>query len=204
MTTEPNNQIIIYEDTNGEVKLDVSLENETVWLSQKQLEVLFDRDQSGISRHLNSIFKSGELDKKSNMQKMHIANSDKAVEFYNLDVIVSVGYRVKSLQGTKFRQWATQHLKEFIIKGFTMDDERLKDPRQIFGKEILSRRMGKIRSGKTWHFEVSTPPDSRISELAKDYKAMEYMIFDKKLSFDDIMETLKELEEEINALENKA
>jgi hypothetical protein len=80
MANEPNNnQVLIYEDTNGEIKLDVSLENETVWLSQKQLEILFDKDQSGISRHLNNIFKSGELDKNSNMQKMHIANSDKPV-----------------------------------------------------------------------------------------------------------------------------
>lgn len=125
MTTEPNNQIIIYEDSNGEVKLDVSLENETVWLSQKQLEVLFDRDQSGISRHLNSIFKSRELDKKSNMQKMHIANSDKPVEYYNLDVIISLGYRVNSKRATSFRVWATKVLKEYLIKGYAINQKRL-------------------------------------------------------------------------------
>lgn len=125
MTTHPNNQIIIYTDSNGEVKLDVSLENETVWLSQKQLEILFDRDQSGISRHLNSIFKSGELDKKSNMQKMHIANSDKPVEYYNLDVIISLGYRVNSKRATSFRVWATKILKEYLINGYAINQKRL-------------------------------------------------------------------------------
>lgn len=83
MNNDTTNDVIIYEDASGQVNLDVLLTDDTVWLSQKQMEMLFDRDQSGISRHLNSIFKSGELDKKSNMQKMHIANSDKPVEFYN-------------------------------------------------------------------------------------------------------------------------
>jgi len=125
MTTELNNQIMIYEDASGEIKLDVSLKNETVWLSQGQMEVLFDRDQSGISRHLNSIFKSGELDKKSNMQKMHIANSDKPVEYYNLDVIISLGYRVNSKRATSFRVWATKILKEYLINGYAINKKRL-------------------------------------------------------------------------------
>lgn len=89
-------KIVLYSDIDGEIKLDVSLENETVWLSQKQIEILFGIDQSGISRHLRNIFKVGELDKESSMQKMHSANSDKPVEFYNLDAILSVGYRVNS------------------------------------------------------------------------------------------------------------
>lgn len=125
MKTELNNQIMIYEDASGEVKLDVSLENETVWLSQRQMEILFDRDQSGISRHLNSIFKSGELNKKSNMQKMHIANSDKPVEYYNLDVIISLGYRVNSKRATSFRVWATKILKEYLINGYAINKKRL-------------------------------------------------------------------------------
>jgi prophage maintenance system killer protein/prophage antirepressor-like protein len=118
-------KIVLYNDINGEIKLDVSLENETVWLSQKQIEILFGIDQSGISRHLKNIFKEGELDKESSMQKMHSANSDKPVEFYNLDAILSVGYRVNSKRATNFRKWATGILKEYIIRGYAINEQRL-------------------------------------------------------------------------------
>jgi len=101
------NQIEIYQSQDG-IILNVQLSSETVWLSQDQLSTLFKRDKSVISRHLANVFKEGELVKESNMQKLHIANSDKPVALYNLDVIISVGYRVKSIQGTQFRQWATE------------------------------------------------------------------------------------------------
>ena len=101
------NQIEIYQSQDG-IVLNVQLSRETVWLSQDQLSILFKRDKSVISRHLANVFKEGELIKESNMQKLHIANSDKPVALYNLDVIISVGYRVKSIQGTQFRQWATK------------------------------------------------------------------------------------------------
>ncbi|MRT94386.1 Fic family protein [Ancylomarina sp. 16SWW S1-10-2] len=91
---------------------------------------LFQRDQSVISRHINNVFNEGELDKKSNMQKMHTANSDKPVAFYSLDVIISVGYRVKSQQGTQFRQWATQRLKDYLIKGYAINEQRLQQKQQ--------------------------------------------------------------------------
>ena len=128
MTTEPNNQIIIYEDTNGEVKLDVSLENETVWLSQKQLEVLFDRDKSVISRHIKNIFKEGELDRDSVVAKNASTASDGKiyqVEFYNLDMNISLGYRVNSKRATSFRVWATKVLKEYLINGYAINQNRL-------------------------------------------------------------------------------
>ena len=99
-------EIIIYQTEDGQSSLKVHLEEESVWLSQAQMVELFQRDQSVISRHVRNVFKEGELDEKSNMQKMHIANSDKPVAFYNLDVIISVGYRVKSQHGTQFRIWA--------------------------------------------------------------------------------------------------
>jgi hypothetical protein len=104
------NKVEIFESEDG-IILNVQLSNETVWLNQEQLSVLFQRNQSVISRHLANVFKEGELSKESNMQKVHIANSDKPVSLYNLDVIISVGYRVKSLRGTQFRQWATKRLK---------------------------------------------------------------------------------------------
>lgn len=106
------NQIEIFKSTDNKIELQVNFNNDMVWLTQDQLVSLFQRDQSVISRQINNVFKENELDSKSNMQKMHIPNSDKPVAFYNLDIIISVGYRIKSLRGTKFRQWATQHIKE--------------------------------------------------------------------------------------------
>ena len=118
-------EIVIYETQDGKTSLKVQLEKETVWLTQAQMVELLQRDQSVISRHINNVFKECELDKKSNMQKMHIPNSDKPVAFYNLDVIISVGYRVKSQYGTQFRIWATSVLKNHLIKGYTVNERRL-------------------------------------------------------------------------------
>jgi hypothetical protein len=120
-------EIVLYTTKDGITKINVQLENETVWLTQKQLAILFERDRTVIVKHIANVFSEGELNEISNVQKMHIPNSDKPVKLYNLDVIISVGYRVKSLRGTQFRIWATQRLKEYIVKGFTMDDERLKN-----------------------------------------------------------------------------
>lgn len=109
-------QVEIYKSVNNAIELQVSFDNDTVWLTQEQLVLLFQRDQSVISRYIRNVFNENELDEKSNMQKMHIANSDKPVSYYNLDVIISVGYRVKSKQGIQFRQWATQRLFNYFIK----------------------------------------------------------------------------------------
>ncbi len=119
------NEIQIYRSENSEIEIKVQFENDTVWLSQEQLVALFERDQSVISRHIRNVFRTGELDEKSNMQKMHIANADRPVTFYNLDVIISVGYRVNSKQGIRFRQWATQRLKEYLVQGFAINKQRL-------------------------------------------------------------------------------
>lgn len=124
--TENKGDIIIYKTKGGEARLEVNLQDETVWLTQDQMVNLFKRDQSVISRHISKVFKEGELSKKSNMHFLHIANSDKPVVFYSLDVIISVGYRVKSLEGTKFRIWATRTLKDHLIKGYTLNESRLK------------------------------------------------------------------------------
>jgi death-on-curing family protein len=124
------NEVILYQTPDKKIQIEVKFEGETVWLNQEQMISLFKRDQSVISRHINNIFKEGELDKKSNMQKMHIANSDKPVAFYNLDVIISVGYRVKSKQGTRFRQWATQRLKDYLVKGYAINQMRLEQLHQ--------------------------------------------------------------------------
>jgi len=122
-------QIILYQTEDGQAKIQVKLEDETVWLTQDQMAELFDKGRSTITEHIWNVFKEKELDEKSVCREFRRTGSDGkdyAVKRYNLDVIISVGYRIKSLRGTQFRIWATQRLKEYIIKGFTMDDERLK------------------------------------------------------------------------------
>lgn len=142
-----DNQIIIYQTEDGQTKIDVTVEKETVWLTQSQMAELFQRDTSVISRHIKNIFEEGELDEKSNLHFLQIANSDKPVAFYSLDVIISVGYRVKSLRGTQFRIWANKVLKEYMIKGFAMNDDLLKDPTRNYFDELL-KRVRDIRSSE--------------------------------------------------------
>ena len=117
------NEIIIF--NNQEVKLEVNMQDETVWLTQAQMAQLFSKDRTVITRHINNIFKEKELEEKSNVQKMHIPNSDKPVAFYSLDVIISVGYRVKSQNGIVFRRWANKILKDYMIKGYAVNERRL-------------------------------------------------------------------------------
>lgn len=116
-----NNEIILYQINELPERIEVRVDENTVWLSQDQMVQLFNRDQSVISRHIRNIYKEGELEEKSTMQKMHIAISDKPVAFYNLDVIISVGYRVKSKQGTQFRIWATNVLRDYLLKGYALN-----------------------------------------------------------------------------------
>jgi len=140
---ENTGEIIIYQTEDGATKLNVKVENETVWLTIDMMADLFQRDKSTISRHIKNIFEEGELDYNSVVAKNATTAADGKtyqVEFYNLDVIISVGYRVKSKRGTQFRIWATQRLKEYIIKGFVIDDERLKgNAGGSYWKELLDR-----------------------------------------------------------------
>ncbi len=122
---EKQGEIILYQPDEA-VRLEVRLEDETVWLTQAQIAELFQRDRTVITKHINNVFKEKELEEKSNVQKMHIANSDKPVKFFSLEVIISVGYRVKSVRGTQFRQWANKILKEYLLKGYSIN-QRLND-----------------------------------------------------------------------------
>ncbi|BFU60673.1 MULTISPECIES: virulence protein RhuM/Fic/DOC family protein [Rodentibacter] len=122
-----NNQIQIYTSQDGQTEVEVRFEQETVWLSQAQMASLFGRDQSVISRHIRNALGEGEITEKSNMQKMHIANSDKPVVFYDLDSIISIGYRIKSPQGVAFRRWATARLKDYLLKGYAINQKRLQE-----------------------------------------------------------------------------
>jgi len=131
---QPKSQIIIYKTEAGETKIDVRFDNKTVWLTQKMMAEIFDIEINTINYHLKEIFKSGELSEKATIRKIRIVQKEGArdisreVEHYNLDVIISVGYRVNSGRATQFRIWASQILKEYMVKGFVMDDERLKNP----------------------------------------------------------------------------
>lgn len=122
---EKQGEIILYQPDEA-VKLEVHLEDETVWLTQAQIAELFQRDRTVITKHINNVFKEKELEEKSNVHFLHIANSDKPVKFFSLDVIISVGYRVKSVRGTQFRQWANKILKEYLLKGYSIN-QRLND-----------------------------------------------------------------------------
>ena len=120
-----NSEIILFEAEDKSISLPVMLEDETVWLSQAQMIELFGRDQSVISRHINNVFKENEVDKKGNMHFLHIANADRPVAYYSLDVIISVGYRVKSIRGVEFRRWANKILKQYILQGYAVNNNRI-------------------------------------------------------------------------------
>ena len=137
-----NSELLLYQTEDGQTKIDVRLEEETVWLSQAQMGELFQKERSVITKHIKNIFEEGVLKVESNVHILHISGSDRPVKFYNLDVIISVGYRVNSHQGTKFRQWATARLKEYIVKGFTMNDDLLK---QAGGGNYFDELLARIR-----------------------------------------------------------
>ena len=128
---EKKNEIVLFETDDREVSLQVQMQDETVWLTQNQMIELFGRDQSVISRHIKNVFKEGEVDKESNMHFLHITNIDRPVAFYSLDVIISVGYRVKSQRGVEFRRWANSVLKDYILRGYAVNDKRISQLGQL-------------------------------------------------------------------------
>jgi len=153
----PNNsftEILLYTSPTGKVKVEIFLRNENIWLTQEKIAELFGVQRPAITKHLKNIFESGELKEELVSSILEHTTQHGAVEgkfqtqkvkFYNLDAIISVGYRVNSSQATHFRIWATERLKEYIIKGFTMDDERLKNPDKIFGKDYFDEQLARIR-----------------------------------------------------------
>ncbi|SUB80036.1 Virulence protein [Segatella buccae] len=146
MEADNNDNMLIYQSADGNIKIDVRFEKETVWLSLDQMATLFGRDKSTISRHVKNVFEEGELSPETTVAKFATVQTEgnrevaRNIEYYNLDVIISVGYRVKSQQGTQFRIWATQRLREYIIKGFALNDERFKTGSSYnYFKELLDR-----------------------------------------------------------------
>jgi len=146
--TPSNSDFILYTSQDGEVRVGVFVNDETVWLTQKAMQELFDRSKSTVSEHISNVFKEGELEESQVVRKFRTTaddGKDYEVSYYNLDVIISVGYRIKSQRGTQFRIWATKTLKEFIIKGFVLDDKRLKQGGQVFGKDYFDELLERIR-----------------------------------------------------------
>ena len=156
-------QFIVYQSEDGKLKIDVRFEGETVWLTQPQLAELFQTTQQNVSLHLQNIYQEGELRRGAthkeslSVRQEGVRSVQRRVDFYNLDAIISVGYRVKSSVATRFRIWATQRLREYIVKGFTMDDERLKNPDQPFDYfEELMRRIQDIRTSERRFYQKIT------------------------------------------------
>ena len=152
------NEIILFE--NQDVKLEVNMNGETVWLTQDQMAKLFGKDRTVITRHINYIFKDGELEEKSNVQKMHIANSDKPVSLYSLDVIISIGYRVKSQNGVIFRKWANKVLKDYLLKGYAVNQKRL---------EYLEKTIKLIDIAGRMDTELKTAEAKEIIKVINNY-----------------------------------
>ncbi|MFA4844985.1 MAG: RhuM family protein [Patescibacteria group bacterium] len=145
----PKQNFVLYTSVNGEVRFEVFLQDETIWLTQKMMAELFEVDVRTVSEHLQHIFHSAELSEDTVIRKIRITASDgKSYEtqFYNLDAIISVGYRVNSSRATQFRIWATQVLREYIVKGFAMNDERLKQGERVFGKDYFKELLERVRS----------------------------------------------------------
>lgn len=154
-----DSDILIYQNQEGNIKIDVRLQEETVWLTQAQMGQLFGKDKRTISEHISNIFKEGELDKTSTVRNFRTVQTEgqrrveRWLEHYNLDVIISVGYRVKSVQGTQFRIWATQRLKEYIIKGFTLNDDRFKSGSSMNYFNELQERIREIRLSEKFFYQ---------------------------------------------------
>ncbi len=196
-----NSEILIYQNQDGNIKIDVRLENETVWLTQAQMGQLFGKDKRTISEHISNIFSESELEKSSTVRKFRTVQTEgnreveRELDYYNLDVIISVGYRVKSNQGTQFRIWATQRLKEYIIKGFTLNDDRFKSGSSMTYFNELQDRIREIRlSEKFFYQKIKDIYATSIDYDPKDEKTIEFFkVVQNKLLWAISQQTAAEL-----------
>ncbi len=201
-------EILLYKTANQEIKLEVLIQNEMIWLNQKQISNLFDVKVPAISKHLKNIFTSSELDEKVVVSKMEITTQHGAIEgkeqtkkvnFYNLDAIISIGYRVNSQKATQFRIWATKILQEYIIKGFAMDDERLKNPNQPFGKDYFDEQLERIRDIRSSERRFYQKITDIYAQCSADYDATSqetknfYATVQNKLHFAMVGQTASEI-----------
>ena len=175
--SESFSEILLYTTPNGQVKVEIYLQNDTVWLTQQKIADLFGVDRSVVTKHLANIYAEHELSREATCAKIAQVQTEggrtvtRQIEFYNLDAIISVGYRVNSSQATAFRIWATARLKEYIIKGFTMDDERLKNPNTIFGKDYFNEQLARIRDIRSSERRFYQKITDIYTQCSADYKA---------------------------------
>lgn len=189
-------EILIYQSQDGKLKVDVVLENETVWLTQDQMALLFGKAKSTINEHIKNIYEENELIEDDTLRKFGNSEfSTKPTNYYNLDVIISVGYRVKSTQGTQFRIWATQRLKEYIIKGFTLNDDRFKSGSSMNYFNELQERIREIRiSEKFFYQKIKDIYTTSIDYDPKDDKTIQFFkIVQNKLLWAISQQTAAEL-----------
>lgn len=169
------NKFLLYTAPSGKIRVDVLLEEESLWLTQKAMCELFDVTKSTISEHLANIYDSGELQKESTVRKFRTVQTEgtrevnRSLEFYNLDAIISLGYRVNSTKATQFRIWATQTLKEYIVKGFVLDDERLKQGQTVFGKDYFKELLQRVRSIRASERRIYQQVTDIFAECSIDY-----------------------------------
>src|SRR3989338_10889044 len=169
-------QFLLYTDANGKVKVEIFLKNENIWLTQEKISELFGVERSVVTKHLKNIFTDGELREDSVCANFaHTAGDGKTYQtkFYNLDAIISVGYRVNSATATRFRIWATERLREYIIKGYTMNDEKLKDPYNIFGKDYFEEQLARIRNIRSSERRFYQKVTDIYAECSIDYNPNE-------------------------------
>ncbi|MDO5411406.1 MAG: virulence RhuM family protein [Lachnospiraceae bacterium] len=162
-------QFLIYQSAEEDVSVDAIIQNETIWITANQMAVLFDKSESTIRKHINNVFDEGELDRENNTQKVRVDGVKQPVAFYNLDTIISVGYRVNSRRATQFRIWATSVLKEYMIKGFAMDDERLKQGKTAFGKDYFRELLERVRSIRASERRIWQQITDIFAECSIDY-----------------------------------
>jgi len=191
-----NSEILIYQNPNGNIKIDVRLEEETVWLTQEQMALLFGKAKSTINEHIKNVYSENELIESTTMKKFGISEfQQKAPNYYNLDVIISVGYRIKSLQGTQFRIWATQRLKEYIIKGFALNDDRFESGNSMNYFNELQERIRKIRISERFFYQkIKDIYTTSIDYNPKDEKTIEFFkVVQNKLLWAISQQTAAEL-----------
>ncbi len=162
-------EVLVYQAEDGSALVEVRLERDTVWLTQAQMAELFGRERSVITKHVRNVFREGELAEESNVQNLHIAGSDKPVGFYNLNVIISVGYRVKSLRGTQFRIWATRVLRDHLVKGYSVNAARLRDLRQAVRLIADTARRRDLAGDEAQALLAIVGEYNRALELLDDY-----------------------------------
>lgn len=166
---ENNFQFLIYRSAEEDAAVNAIIKDETIWLTANQMAALFGKDETTLRRHINNVFKEGELDRENNTQKMRVDGVKQPVAFYNLDVIISVGYRVNSRRATHFRIWATGILKEYMTKGFVLDDERLKQGENAFGKDYFRELLERVRSIRASERRIWQQVTDIFAECSMDY-----------------------------------